>query len=1548
MPSWDELTPVKEPAPTKPVDWSQFKPARPRWSDLTPVEESGLFNKELRNLPDMQTTTRGGPKLVTPEASVALPAFTEDFLSENRLAEVTPYLGNIVRGGVADLGAGLSLFSGDKDATIARNLPYAAKASGNLPAAILNEDRLPIDEILSEASKESKFAATVGKISQGVAGTAPLAVIGALPAAAQKLVLLGFTAQMMMDVPKVASELGEELGKPKEEQDPDKITSLVSQGIQDIGFSALGGSHLLKAGARTLSEIKYGLDTAKRMSPRAPLAPESSKAVEPALESPVDPVAKEVAPATATVFEENKAKDAATRDFFVSDLTFADNAPPKFLHATHLEQKNPRLLRVAAKTPDGGVIEGKPGQIHALLEFPEGSEMGFVTPEGKFLNREEASKFSVSQPEIVGMGGAVPSEFNTPGDYVSNMFAAIERDRAAMGKDPMPDTQTRSWDADNRKALAKMNQEPEWIPSLLESVSANPRPLLSWENAGVVWYRQKLKAEFNNANERINRAYEDGRTEDLATAQAEASAYESSLLKLDEVVGRNGAGSEAGRSLQAQKMGAGEDFTLIEMLLEKRASQGGKPLTEPQRAEVMALHKKIAETQKAFDDYVAKTEAENAKRSAQEAIGELEKTQPPPEIEPHVKIIADKIRDYFDKRADAALERMSGKLFTISPQLFLDLTDLGVSRILQGAAGFTSWSVKMIEAIREKSGEHAESNIAKVTPHLKAIHDAAIRELDSHAAKASGQEKMRVRKALESPTPEKQLADISEQIKERISSGDKGGIRPLVQKLARQFIEQGIKDRESLIDAVHMALKEVAPEMTRRETMDAISGYGDFKQLSKDEISVKLRDLKGQMQQVGKLEDIQSKKPPLKSGVERRLPSDEERALIKQVNEAKRKYGIVVTDPATQLKSALEARKTYYKHQIDDLTAQIEAKERTVKTKTPSPTDAELEGLKAKRTELKKQFDEVFAKEKEAEDLQRQKANLEKNIAEQERRLKEGDIHPEPKQVNRPLNPELESLKQRQEALASQIREARKKPESERYADKLQKQLESMQERIKQKEAQIASGDVATKPQKQNRPLPPELEQAKQKLEELNQKIHEIRHPKLSDDALALKALKSRLESQIRTYQERLAKGDFSKKQPKNVQMDPEANRLHFEMTKAKRAWYEAQFEDRLKRRTKLEKAIGGLGEGLSVYRGLKGSADLSAVLRQAGFITIGDPVLAAKAFPDMLRAFASEKGQHAVEQEIISRENYPLYKKAGLYLAEHGMDLSKMEEAYQSRLIRKIPIAAHSERAYVTFLNRVRADAFDAMLKEVTGGRGGDASLVEAKALANFINVATGRGNIGTLNQSLVLLNKVYWSPRNVISRAQLLTGQPFWQIPKEGSGFWRGSGRTRKAIAKRYARFIIGLAAIYSIAKSDDAELEENPNSSDFGKIKYGTVRVDPTAGLSSVATFGSRMATGMTQSLSGQPASLIDNKKFGSQDMGDVLGRFNRSKLAPAVAEFYNWRTGKDMMGKTFNPIDALPAPLTIGDVASALEAEGMHRQVAIAIAAILGAGVNDYAK
>ncbi len=284
---------------------------------------------------------------------------------------------------------------------------------------------------------------------------------------------------------------------------------------------------------------------------------------------------------------------------------------------------------------------------------------------------------------------------------------------------------------------------------------------------------------------------------------------------------------------------------------------------------------------------------------------------------------------------------------------------------------------------------------------------------------------------------QKQVEDLQKKVDEAPLPED---LNKLAQKLARHFIEAGVDGRENVVDAVHNELKQALPDLSRSQTARAIAGYGDFKQLSMDEASVKLRGYKGELQQLAKLEDMAAGIAPAKTGIERRTPTDVERGLIKQVAEKKKEGGYVVTDPERQLKTAIDAINTRLKNQIKDLSSQIESRTKIVKDKRAPPRDAETERLIAERDRLKEQFDSIFGKPELTDEqrIQMAKRAVEKNIKDYERRLKEGDFSPRNAPSKTPNTPELEALRAQREQLAAKYKEANPNPpELQRAKDKL-------------------------------------------------------------------------------------------------------------------------------------------------------------------------------------------------------------------------------------------------------------------------------------------------------------------------------------------------------------------------------------------------------------------------------------------------------------------------------------------------------------------------------
>lgn len=570
---------------------------------------------------------------------------------------------------------------------------------------------------------------------------------------------------------------------------------------------------------------------------------------------------------------------------------------------------------------------------------------------------ESTTKLSEAQPEIaaakrpggagpgmVDLGAATPASLAEPGTIVSNMFAAIDRDRAEMGKPPMEPGEPRTWDQDRQIATARMNRDPQWIPDLIKEVNAKPRPLMSWEQAGMVMQKAYWKAEANNALRRIAQAADDGRQADLAQARNDAARWEDNLAAMEEAVGRGGTGSEAGRSLKAQQMGLTDDLSLVEMRLEMRGKLGGRKLTPEEGAEIERIHKDYQQKVAALEKTAAEADRRRVDAETRATLAELARQAAQEKVPPpHIQRIIERIRSSIKSEADAARERLKGKLFTLSPDVVADLARVGADNILTIGEDFARWSAKMIEDIGEK-----------VKPHLQMAWDEALKLINRKSDVESGGQR-KVAQTVKTTvkkfdTPDQKIAKLTERVRSRVGQAGKP-ITPAVQGLARAFVQKGIRDREALIDAVHDVLKDIIPDWTRRKTMDAISGYGDYRVLSKDEVSLALRDMKGQMQQIAKLEDMAGGEAPLRSGVEQREVTKAQQELIKLVNEAKRKGGYQTTDPETQLRTALDEVKKRTQTAIEDYERRLREGDFSVRKLSPIKPDAEL---LAKQADLKR------------------------------------------------------------------------------------------------------------------------------------------------------------------------------------------------------------------------------------------------------------------------------------------------------------------------------------------------------------------------------------------------------------------------------------------------------------------------------------------------------------------------------------------------------------------------------------------------------------------
>ncbi len=397
----------------------------------------------------------------------------------------------------------------------------------------------------------------------------------------------------------------------------------------------------------------------------------------------------------------------------------------------------------------------------------------------------------------------------------------------------------------------------------------------------------------------------------------------------------------------------------------------------------------------------------------------------------------------------------------------------------------------------------------------------------------------------------------------------------------------------------------------------------------------------------------------------------------------------------------------------------------------------------------------------------------------------------------------------------------------------------------------------------------------------------------------------------------------------------------------AKRVYAEKINDMRWENMPTAKKLLYGTKEAFNASRSLITAFDLSGLLRQGGILSAAHPFKAINAIPEMLRAFASERGAERALQELKDRGNgmnMMLYNRDKLAIMDHRGPASAQEEAFIGRWVSKIPGVAASARAYTTILNRLRADVYDSLAGL---SRGKQPTPQEGAALAHGINVLSGRGSLGEkTDKVLTAMSPYLFSPRFLLSRFQVLTGQPLYG----------GTMKTRLLLATEYARFIAGAGVIYALASlNDDAKITFDPRSTDFGKIRFGNTRVDPLAGLAQVATFVFRVGLGEEKNAQGQVVPLRNTNRYsatgkpGKETVGSVILRFIRSKGAPVPTAIADPFFGENVVGEPTTPVGLashLMVPMSVRDVYESLTDQGVPRGAAIALLAILGMGTQTY--
>lgn len=413
----------------------------------------------------------------------------------------------------------------------------------------------------------------------------------------------------------------------------------------------------------------------------------------------------------------------------------------------------------------------------------------------------------------------------------------------------------------------------------------------------------------------------------------------------------------------------------------------------------------------------------------------------------------------------------------------------------------------------------------------------------------------------------------------------------------------------------------------------------------------------------------------------------------------------------------------------------------------------------------------------------------------------------------------------------------------------------------------------------------------------------------------------------------------------------------------------------RLPHRTKLRVLVDMFVQAMNFPRMLLLSIDAGAIWNQGGMLVGGaiKPVTTRRALSQLskgqFREWASgpdtqfyqnlgrsvagmvSAGNYRKQMDAIYTDpNYDfLVSKTDIFISDIDGPLANREEQFLGNVFQSIEkfvpesvksalkIVAYpfktGERFHNLYLNRMRYDLLNDYYKGL-GNIPQDQKELAVKSYADFLNKATGRGDLGKLDNLGPELSTVLLAPRWMASRFQVpytvaknvgketLNARPR-SFPKTVDGLkdarhhaksigldeasivetadgysvqgYKGA-HTSKQMAQDLVRTFGVIGGIVSLLAMNDFKVETDWRKSSFLKVSKGRINIDLTMGLGSVWRFVARSAYGVTA----RKEVTSTGAEFDADVMRQVAN-FSRAKLSPLGSSAAGLMTGTNYFGE-----------------------------------------------
>ncbi len=371
----------------------------------------------------------------------------------------------------------------------------------------------------------------------------------------------------------------------------------------------------------------------------------------------------------------------------------------------------------------------------------------------------------------------------------------------------------------------------------------------------------------------------------------------------------------------------------------------------------------------------------------------------------------------------------------------------------------------------------------------------------------------------------------------------------------------------------------------------------------------------------------------------------------------------------------------------------------------------------------------------------------------------------------------------------------------------------------------------------------------------------------------------------------------------------------------------------------KPENIINKISDIANAPRAVLSAVDLSGTLRQGMILSARYPTKSAKTVIPMIKSFFSDANAELVDTVIRARPHTAILEQYGTYLAplpSRYSTLSKMEESFMSKWIANVPIIGAavkaSNRAYVTGLNDLRSRVGETIL-DTWEKAGVTIAERDYTALGKLINAASGRGSLPrALAGASPLFNAMLFSPRLFISRLQFPA-----MLASE-------SPLVRKEAARMLVQFLGAGTSFLGMAHVLGANIEIDPRSADFAKLKVGNTRLDIWSGYAQWVRFVAQLVTEQRKTAGGNISEL---------NRLEVVNRFLQSKFSPGAGLLLDVLRGESYAGEEVSlettnlqrQAYTRLMPLFIQDMIDAVDQEGLAGGM-VALPGLFGIGVVTY--